>query len=120
VLLLGDAKVFHNGFRNSTQGRALIRTYSMGAGAAYMKHLRLGEMAVLPTLLIAWIQWINWRRLLTMRRANGIGNFIAYARGMLASFHYGVDRHAKVYRDPSTAGRALGVSPPESAANLRT
>jgi glycosyltransferase involved in cell wall biosynthesis len=120
VLVTPQPSVTHHGFRDRAQGKVLVRGYSMGSGAAFMKHLRLGDLAVLPTLLIVWFRCIRWWRLITLRRENGVGNFLAYARGMMASFRYRVDRHAKVYRDPSTAGSAVGISPTENAANLQT
>jgi glycosyltransferase involved in cell wall biosynthesis len=120
ILVTPRAAVVHFGFRDLSQARRLLRTYSRATGAAFMKELRLGDLAVLPTLLIVWFRCINWRRLLMLRRANGVGNFIAYARGMLASFHYPIDRATRTYRGLSSNRISTRAPLEKSATRSRT
>jgi glycosyltransferase involved in cell wall biosynthesis len=118
ILVTPRVAVTHLGFRDWSQGRKLVRGYSVGTGAAFMKELRLGDLAVLPTLLIVWFRCINVWRLLTLRRANGVGNFMAYARGMLASIRYPIDRATRTYRDLFPNGTAAALE--RSATHSRT
>jgi glycosyltransferase involved in cell wall biosynthesis len=106
ILTVPDAVVTHHGFRTFEEGKTVMPATSLGVGAAYMKHLRLGDVAIAPTLLIEWMRCIHWGRLLTLRRHNGVRRFFAYARGMGVSFHYPIDRATRVYREPSADGTA--------------
>jgi hypothetical protein len=62
-----------------------------------MKHVRLGDLAVLPTLLHGWAACISWRRLLTLRRGSGLGCFLGFAQGLTTSFRHRVDAHGRTY-----------------------
>lgn len=97
VLNVPDAYVIHSGYRAWDDGRRLMHGTGLAIGAAYMKHLRLGDLAVLPTLVCEWMRSLSWKRLLLLRRHSGIGRFLWYARGMQKSFHYVVDRRQRVY-----------------------
>jgi glycosyltransferase involved in cell wall biosynthesis len=104
VLELPEAYVIHRGFRTWEQGRTMMRLVGVGVGAAYMKHLRLRDHAVLPTLMIEWARCISWARLLLLRRHSGIGRFVGYARGMARSFGFRIDPQLHVYVDMSDEG----------------
>jgi glycosyltransferase involved in cell wall biosynthesis len=110
IITVPDAVVIHHGFRTFEEGKTVMRATSLGVGAAYMKHLRLGDLAIAPTLLIEWMRCIQWRRLLALQSHNGIRRFFAYARGMSVSFHYPIDRATRTYRAPSANGITSSVA----------
>jgi hypothetical protein len=63
-----------------------------------MKYVRRGDLAILPTLFYTWwVRCVSWKKVLLLRRESGLGNFFAYMRGMLISFHYPIDRRRWVY-----------------------
>ena len=97
VLDVPDAYVIHHGFRTWDQGTTLMRGVGLGMGATYMKHLRLGDIAVIPTLLWEWVRFISWGRLIRLQRRSGLARFAFYARGMLSSFQYRIDRSRRIY-----------------------
>jgi glycosyltransferase involved in cell wall biosynthesis len=97
VLGVPEAIVTHHGFRAWDDASRLMRHSGFGMGAAYVKHLRLGDVAVLPTLLHDSMQAISWPKLLRLQRGSGLAYCAAYARGALASWRYGVDRRTCVY-----------------------
>lgn len=97
VLDVPDAYVVHHGFRTWDQGATLMRGVGLGMGATLMKHLRLGDVAVIPTLLWEWVRFISWGRLITLQRRSGLARFAYYARGMLRSFQYRIDRSRRIY-----------------------
>lgn len=100
VLNTPDAYVVHRGFRTWREGRRLMRRTGYAVGAAYMKHLRLRDAAIIPTLVIEGWRTISWRRLLRFSRHSGLGRFWGYVRGLGASFAYSVDRRRRMYRAP--------------------
>lgn len=95
-----DAYVVHHGFRTWEQGRPMMRRVGLGVAAAYMKHLRLGDLAILPTLLVEWARCVSWRRLVLLQPHSGLRRFLGYAQGMAASFRYRVDARTRVYKLP--------------------
>lgn len=98
VINTPDAPVLHRGFQTFAQGKTLVRDTYLAISAAYMKHLRLGDLAILPTLLYLWaFQCISWKDLLLLRKRSGLGRFLYYGRGLIASFQYQIDRQRKVY-----------------------
>lgn len=98
VINTPDAPVLHRGFQTYTQGKTLVRGTYLAISAAYMKHLRLWDPAILPTLLYLWVfQCISWKDLLLLRKRSGLGRFLYYGRGLMESFHFQIDRHRKVY-----------------------
>ncbi len=98
VLNTPDATVIHDGFRSLDETRVLIRQAYFSLGAMYMKYVRRGDMAILPTLLYTWwVRCVSWKKVFLLRRESGLGNFLAYMRGMLTSFQYPIDRRRWVY-----------------------
>jgi glycosyltransferase involved in cell wall biosynthesis len=89
--------VWHAGFRTWDEGRTRMRRVGLGIGAAWMKHLRLGDLAILPTLLFDALNCLQWRRLLTLRPHNGVATLFWYCRGLAVSFAYPLDRRWRVY-----------------------
>jgi GT2 family glycosyltransferase len=98
VINTPDAPVLHRGFQTFAQGKTLVRATYLAISAAYMKYLRLGDLAILPTLLYLWVfQCISWTDLLLLRKRSGLGRFLYYGWGLIVSFHFQIDRHRKVY-----------------------
>ena len=101
IATLPSAHVLHHGFRTWDQGRSMMRHVSIGVAAAYTKHLRLGDLAALPTLLIEWSRCVSWPRLLALRPRSGVARFFSYGYGILHSHRFPIDRHLRVYRRPT-------------------
>lgn len=97
VLLAPDVAVFHRGFRMWSEARRLLRDASFGIGAAYGKHLRLGDIAIMPTVVLETFRCISWRRLIRLQRYSGIGRLISFFNGMLAGLRFKVDRAKATY-----------------------
>jgi glycosyltransferase involved in cell wall biosynthesis len=101
VLELPEAVVIHRGFRTWAEGSGLLQRTGIGVGAAYMKHLRLGDLSIIPTLFVEWAKCISWGRLLLFRKRSGLRRFIGYWNGMLLSFRYGIDAQKRLYVLPT-------------------
>lgn len=111
VLNIPDARVIHYGFRPWEQGSPMMRRVGIGVGATYMKHLLLGDIAVVPTLLIEWLRCISWQRLALLRPRSGVGRFLGYTRGMFLSFTYPKDRSTRTFT-PNQTGPAADAAAP--------
>lgn len=101
ILNVPDAYVVHHGFRCWREAKTLMRRSGFGMGAAYMKYLRLGDVAILPTLLHDWFHGISWHRVLFFRRYSGLAFSLFYLWGALASFRYDIDRSSSTYIRPA-------------------
>ncbi|HEX8036114.1 MAG TPA: glycosyltransferase family A protein [Ktedonobacterales bacterium] len=97
VATVPEICVIHHGFRTWDDGRVLMRNCGIGVAAAYTKHLRLGDVAVLPVLLLEWWRCISWRRLLLLRRHSGLRRSFAFMQGIALSFRYTIDRDSSTY-----------------------
>jgi GT2 family glycosyltransferase len=103
VLASPDAVVTHHGFRAWREARVLMRRSGFGSGAAYMKHLRLGDVAMAPTFLYGSVEAISWRNLVRLQRGTGLAYGVWYFKGALASFRIPVDRKRRLFiTDPKT------------------
>jgi GT2 family glycosyltransferase len=114
VITTPEALVLHRGFRAYVQGQRLVRETYLAISAAYMKHLRMGDLAIVPTLLYLWaFRCISWNRLLRLRKYSGLGRFAYYGLGLLVSFRYPIDRQRRVYlpRQKQTGGAAHPADP---------
>jgi GT2 family glycosyltransferase len=103
VLATPAAVVTHHGFRAWNEARTLMHRSGYGTAAANMKHLRLGDVAMLPTFLHDWVQAISWGKLLRLQRGSGLAYCVWYLRGALASFQAPVDRQTRLYATSATA-----------------
>lgn len=112
VATVPEVCVIHHGFRSWDDGRMLMRNCGIGVAAAYTKHLRLGDIAVLPTLLLEGWRCISWHRLLLLRRHSGLRRFFAFMQGIVLSFRYAIDRASSTYLHEATTGNA-GLQPPD-------
>jgi glycosyltransferase involved in cell wall biosynthesis len=97
VLNVPDAMVIHFGFRNWEQGRVMMRRVGVGIGAACMKHLRLMDADILPTLVYEWMRCISWNRLLRLQKRTGVARFLGFAVGLVVSFRYTTDARTRTY-----------------------
>ncbi len=99
VVNVPEAVVIHSGFRSwKDGGKLLVRHAYFGLGAIFMKHIRVGDMAIVPTIMNVWLfHCISWRKLLLLRRGSGLPNLVYYGRGFRASFHYPINRLQRCY-----------------------
>ncbi len=98
VLNAPEVLVIHYGFQSFAHGKSLVRQTYLAVSAAYMKHLRAGDLAVLPTLLNFWLfHCISWKDLFLLRKRSGLGRFVYYGRGMIESFRYPIDSRRRLY-----------------------
>jgi glycosyltransferase involved in cell wall biosynthesis len=100
VLELPEAYVIHHGKRDWKEGQVMMYRVGVGVGAAYMKHLRLLDLAAVPLLLIEWARCISWKRLLLLQPHVGLRRFLGYARGLGISYRYDIDSQSRTYRLP--------------------
>ncbi|MBF6591816.1 MAG: glycosyltransferase family 2 protein, partial [Ktedonobacterales bacterium] len=97
VLNTPTVELIHDGYRSGPEARRLAWDASFSIGAAYMKHVRLGDWAALPTLIYEGIHSVNWGRALLLRTPNGLKRLLFLLLGMRSSFAYAVDRRRRVY-----------------------
>jgi GT2 family glycosyltransferase len=97
VLSSPDAVVIHHGFRAWPEARVLMRRSGFGSSAAYMKHLRVGDVAMTPTFLYGSVEAISWRKLMRLKRGSGLAYVLWYFRGALASFRIPIDRKRRLF-----------------------
>ena len=95
-----EASVEHLGVRTpGAESRNLIRGYGVGTGAAFFKHIRLGDTDALGVYL--GFIGANVRRaadgVLRGKRPEGLGYLFAFLSGSVSSFKYKVDRRLKQY-----------------------
>ena len=95
-----DVHVIHHAVRGGRDGQLFMRRVSFGVAAAYMKHVRMGDVAVVPTLLYECFRCIQWRRLITLRKPFGLARFAFFLYGIRASFRYPIDSRRRVYLAP--------------------
>jgi GT2 family glycosyltransferase len=91
--------VLHDGFRSWDEGQIQMRRVGIGIGATWMKHLRLLDIAILPTLILDGLRCVNWSRLLSVQKRSRFATLLYYCRGLRERFKYPIDRGLRVYRD---------------------
>ena len=79
--------------------KQLFSNYASGTAAAFVKHIRMGDLDALRIYLghllgCVKLMLINTSRL---RRPIGIGYTLAFLKGSVASFSYRVDRQRRLY-----------------------
>jgi glycosyltransferase involved in cell wall biosynthesis len=107
VLETPQPAVVHQGFRTWSELRILGRRALLGCGAVCMKHLRLGDPAIMPTLLVLWFRrTLRWHNVLRLRRPVGLALFTGFGCGLVRSFRYPIDRRTRTYvgRETTRAG----------------
>ena len=100
VLQLPEAYVIHHGKRDWNEGQVMMYRVGVGVAAAYMKHLRLLDLAAVPLLLIEWARCISWKRLFLLQPHVGLRRFLGYGQGLGVSFRYSIDRQSRTYKAP--------------------
>lgn len=98
ILDAPEPAVLHYGFRSWAELKTLSRGALLGCGATCMKHLRMGDPAIVSTLLFLWFgRTVRWRNVARLRRPVGAWLFFEFARGMALSYKYRIDRRARTY-----------------------
>jgi glycosyltransferase involved in cell wall biosynthesis len=95
--------VTHLGVRRGADAiRALVTRYYFGTGAAYGKHVRLGDVAALRILsgLTGHLLGGIGRSLVREGRPTGTRLLLSLWRGALASRRYPIDRERRLYQVP--------------------
>jgi hypothetical protein len=119
VLDLPEPAVVHHGLRTwGPELRDLSWDSATSEGATCMKRLRMGDVTILPSLLVLWFgRTVIWTNIVRGRRPTGLGRFVAFGRGMRLSFRYPVDRSSGRYRATSqSAARPAGTGPERPSA----
>ena len=95
-----EVRVEHLGIRKpGDESSRLIRGYGVGTGAAFLKHVRLGDTAaawVYLRFLATSTAWVG-RNLVSRGRPIGAGFLLALLQGLFASFKYRIDRERRQY-----------------------
>jgi GT2 family glycosyltransferase len=109
LVYTGLAVSYHKAWRNWPARRQLERAYRIGAGAAFMKYLRCGDLYGLK-LFATWTWELGVRRvgagLLKWRSLRPM--FLGYCQlvypwvGAIRSLGYSIDRRTRVYTDNRT------------------
>jgi GT2 family glycosyltransferase len=95
-----EVLVEHLGVRqHGHESSTLIRGYGVGTGAAFLKHIRLGDaraaLVYVRFLASTTVRVIS--NLLFRRKPTGAGFLLALLSGALASYRYGIDRERRQY-----------------------
>ena len=97
VLHLPQAYVTHYHFHDWTDMRSYWVKYGIGDMAAYLKHLRLGDLHVLPLIITAPFLTVRWDNLARLRGPLGLRYAMGVVRGIGLCWHYPLDRRYGVY-----------------------
>lgn len=98
MLLVEDVCVTHDHFHKWDEMREYSRVNGVGIGAAYMKHLRMGDVTVIPVLLTEPLRAIQWSRVLRFQRPFGLAYSIGCLQGLKLCLRYSIDRKHRVLR----------------------
>ena len=93
TLLEPEVLVYHHGFRSHAEWPATLRSYGIGVGGFYLKHVRAGDLYAVRLLLSHLAVWIGrslWRRA-DWTYVRGV------FRGMRRSLEFRVDRRRRLY-----------------------
>ena len=111
VLELPEPAVTHHELAPmGAAARALLRGYAFGQGAMCMKHLRAGDVRVLPLLAVWPLRPLRWGNILAARGPTGLRRTLGFFRGMAASLDFAVDRRRRLYTRRAPAGGGRGAS----------
>jgi glycosyltransferase involved in cell wall biosynthesis len=97
-----EVEVQHLGARTrGEEASNLLKNYASGAGAAFIKYVRLGDTAgtALYFRHLAGCGKLVFTNLRHLHRPIGIGYTLAFVSGSIASFKYRVDRDRRVYEE---------------------
>ena len=101
TLLEPDVIVYHHGFRSHEEWPATMRSYGVGVGGFYFKHVRMGDAYAARLLLSTLLSSIA-RCAKRLLQGRPVATQWVYARniltGILRSTRFPVDRRSRVYR----------------------
>jgi glycosyltransferase involved in cell wall biosynthesis len=107
ILLDPRIVVHHYGFRDHADWPKVIRSYGIGVGGFYLKHVRAGDPYAAALLAREWLLW-QMRLLKRLLLRQPTENHRTYMRnlvaGMWRSYGYRVDRRRRLYVAPRTTG----------------
>jgi glycosyltransferase involved in cell wall biosynthesis len=100
IVNAGEVQVDHLGVRApGKESQRLIRGYGAGTGAAFYKHVRMGDVTALGVYM--GFVGANVRRvcsnLLRGKRPEGLGYLLSFLSGSVASYKFRVDRNSRQY-----------------------
>ncbi len=106
-----SAAVTHYGFRSWEAGSGLTRRTYVSIAAAYMKHVRQGDLvAALVILQQFWLAAANLlTAMLQRRKPFGIGRLFSLAQGVWRSFELAIDPATNTYQPHSGKTKAAIV-----------
>jgi GT2 family glycosyltransferase len=93
TLLEPDVYVYHHGFRSHAEWPATLRSYGIGVGGFYLKHVRAGDLYAVRLLLAHLAAWSAR----TLRRRAHWTYVRSVFEGMRRSFRFRVDRRRRLY-----------------------
>jgi GT2 family glycosyltransferase len=97
-----EVLVNHVGLRKlGDETRKLVRGYGVGTGAAFFKHVRLGDSAAAGIYLqfVVTLSRQVSANVITGKRPTGAGFLLAFLCGPLASLRFDIDRGTRQYRE---------------------
>jgi glycosyltransferase involved in cell wall biosynthesis len=104
ILLEPEVKVDHYGTRVGEQWVSTLRSYGLGDGAFYFKHVRCGDLFALR-LLVARLARLSVRELLSWTGLRPRGSLSVYLqsclRGIRVSLRYPINKDRRLYRHES-------------------
>ncbi|HVW30877.1 MAG TPA: glycosyltransferase family A protein [Polyangiaceae bacterium] len=100
IVNASEVVVDHLGVRApGKDSQKLIRGYGAGTGAAFYKHVRMGDLDALGVYL--GFLGANVRRVAANvvrgKRPDGLGYLLSFLSGSVASYKFRVDRHQRLY-----------------------
>ena len=104
------SKVYHYGFRNWEQGRALACNAFYGIGAAHAKALKCGRWGALPLMLWELLAYALVPALwsaITLRRPVGVNRVLCFLRGARDGWRFPVDRQHILFQNAEADKRPL-------------
>jgi GT2 family glycosyltransferase len=103
ILLDPRVMVRHYGFRAASEWPATMRSYGVGVGGFFMKHVRTGDGYAVLLLAQMWLRHSirMFKRLLVGQSSAFDRTYLRHlAVGMRSSLAYPVDRRRRLYRFP--------------------
>jgi GT2 family glycosyltransferase len=100
TLLEPDVVVHHHGFRSHAEWPATVRSYGIGVGGFYLKHIRAGDLYAARLLLTHLAVWTarSLRRWAGRGRSRADWAYVCNLfAGMRRSFQFDVDRRRRLY-----------------------
>ena len=101
TLLEPSVRVHHYGFRSSAEWPATLRSYGIGVGGFFVKHVRMGDGLAARLLMgsLAGAAARMVKQVVTLRPVEERVVFVrSLVTGMRRSFTYAIDRDLGVYR----------------------